>query len=285
MNKRINKKLIVIISVIVVLLCLCGFVGVTTHNLYTRYQYTLLRRTIIRQNGFRFQRDAFCCLSTYSGWEDEFMDINKINRPLLEWDLWSYERAQSGEQGLTYDDIIAFLNENIDENGFSTSLYTESDNQKINAYMHYLILNEAVRFRYREWLENTASEYVSQYIPGFELSDDEQTMNNINQLIKKYDDENFELHLDYKIAAQNHAFEGRWYGDKVHQGIPLDEINEDNLNYELKQYEEESGVKITYDEVIEALSAEVNEYGESIVELDNNEKLWNYVLWYFAKDL
>ena len=279
MNKRINKKLIVIISVIVVLLGLGAFVGAAAYKAHEKREN---RETHRRQYGFERQRDAFCCSSTYDPWKDEFMDINKINRPLLEWDLWSYERAQSGEQGLTYDDVIAFLNENIDENGFSTSLYTESDNEKINAYMHYLLLNDVVRDHYRFWMEDTASEYVSQYIPGFELSYKEQTMNNINQLIKKYDDENFELNLDYKIAAQNRAFGVQLYNDKIHRGVPLDEIN---LSYRLKQYEEESGVKITYDEVIEALSAEVNEYGESIVELDNNEKLWNYVLWNYSSDL
>ena len=282
MNKRINKKLIVIISVIVVLIGFGIHVVVTAYSVYEDRKN---RETHIRQNSFVHQRDAFCCSSTYEPWEDEFMDINKINRPLLEWDLWSYERAQSGEQELTYDDIIAFLNENIDENGFSTSLYTESDNQKINAYMKYLVRNESVRDRYRIWMTDTVNEYVSQYIPGFSLHYTEQSMNNINQLIKKYDDENFELNLDYKIAAQNRAFKVILTGEKLHRGIPLNKLNETYLNYWFGIYEEKSGVKITYDEVIEALSAEVNEYGESTVELDTNEKLWNYVLWNYSSDL
>ncbi len=282
MDKKINKKLILKIIAIVVLIGFGIHIVVTACSVYEDRKN---RETHRRQYSFGCQRDAFCCSAIYGMWTDEFMDINRINRPLLEWDLWSYEREQSGEQGLTYDDIIAFLNENIDANGFSTSLYTESDNEKINAYMEYLVRNESVRDCYRFWVEDTASEYVSQYIPGFELSYDEQTMNNINQLIKKYEDESFELNLDYKIAAQNRAFGGQLFNYKIHRGVPLDEIGEDDLSYRLEQYEEESGVKITYDEVIEALSAEFNEYGESIVELDTNEKLWNYVLWYFAKDL
>ncbi len=282
MDKKINKKLILKIIAIVVLIGFGIHIVVTACSVYEDHKN---RETHRRQYSFGCQRDAFCCSSTYNPWEDEFMDINKINRPLLEWDLWSYEREQSGEQGLTYHDIMDFLNENIDENGFSTSLYTESDNQKINAYMEYLVRNESVRDCYRFWVEDTASEYVSQYIPGFELSYDEQTMNNINQLIKKYEDESFELNLDYKMVAQNEAFRVQVYYDKIHCGVPLDKIGKYNLSYQLEQYEEESGVKITYDEVIEALSAEVNEYGESTVELDNNEKLWNFVLWDYSNNL
>lgn len=133
---------------------------------------------------------AFACATWSSSQECDYIDIDAINRTKLQVYLNGYEYYN--DITITYEDIINYLQKEMNEDGYSTKTY--EDNPTIKEYVYWVNYNNESYEYYSDiigiWLDYLNEVGITSYV-FLDLNPED-----INQLSEKLKNPDYEITIE-----------------------------------------------------------------------------------------